>query len=181
MRLVPSCVALSLLISSLSFARHANTFANNKTHENWASVEDNILYRSQKLSSQQLRTRVQKHEIASILCLAECTEEEQELSRELGVKYYKQSVNIPEITLNNVHEIIDVLKKAPKPLLVHCRKGADRTGMVATLYFYEIKRESLKSSIKKGLSLRYGHLGKLWTPRIYKVLEELEKENFDTK
>ena len=144
--------------------------------ENWGTLENNLIFRSKKLNSSQLQERVTQHKIKSILCLAECTDLEKKISRELGLRYFDLSMNIPEIELDDLHHVVKVLKKAPKPLLIHCRQGADRTGMAAALYFYSIKNQSMDVSIKKGLRLRYGHLGKFWTPRIYEVLREYEKE-----
>ncbi|MEZ4815145.1 MAG: tyrosine-protein phosphatase [Bdellovibrionota bacterium] len=172
-----SWVFLFFLVSFVSFAGPSHIATVHKARENWASVEEGIFYRSQKLTSNQLLSRIRQHQIKSILCLAECTEEEQGLALELGVKYYNRSMNIPEIELSDLNGIIQILKDAPKPLLVHCRKGADRTGMAVALYFYAIKEQDLKTSMKKGLRLRYGHLGKMWTPRIYEVLQEFESQN----
>jgi len=177
MRVQSAWVFILTLTSTLSLAGPTLSLPHHKSNENWASIDDGILYRSQKLTTEQLRNRIQQHQVASILCLAECSQEEQEVARDLGLKYYDRNMNIPEIELSDVYDIVDILKHSPKPLLVHCRKGADRTGMAATLYFHTIKGESLKLSIKKGMRLRYGHLGKIWTPRIYEILHEFENEN----
>lgn len=150
----------------LSFSPLAVSF------ENWGTIEAGKLYRSKKLTSAQLVKKVKDYKIASILCLAECTDEEKSLSLKLGLKYFDLSVHIPDLEVSDLNEIVKVLKLSPKPLLVHCRKGADRTGLSAALYYFHFKKLKIKEAISKGLSLRYGHLGPRWTPRIYEVLDE---------
>jgi protein tyrosine/serine phosphatase len=49
-----------------------------------------------------------------------------------------------------------VLRDAPKPILVHFKSGADRTGCVATLYRYAMAGENAEAAACE-LSLRYGH------------------------
>lgn len=53
--------------------------------------------------------------------------------------------------------LIDALKDMPKPLLVHCKSGADRTGLAVTIYRHVIKGEPLQEA-RKALSLRYAHV-----------------------
>jgi protein tyrosine phosphatase (PTP) superfamily phosphohydrolase (DUF442 family) len=48
------------------------------------------------------------------------------------------------------------LREMPKPMLVHCKSGADRTGLAVTLYRHVIKGEPLAEA-RKALSWRYGH------------------------
>jgi protein tyrosine/serine phosphatase len=60
------------------------------------------------------------------------------------------------VTPEKIEKILTILRDAPKPILVHCRSGADRTGFVAALYRYAIAGESAEASARE-LSLRYGH------------------------
>jgi protein tyrosine/serine phosphatase len=50
-----------------------------------------------------------------------------------------------------------LLDKNKKPILFHCKAGADRTGFVATFY-HIINGKSPKEAIKKELKLRYGYI-----------------------
>jgi protein tyrosine/serine phosphatase len=60
------------------------------------------------------------------------------------------------VSSDKIEQIIAVLRNAPKPLLVHCRSGTDRTGFVAALYRYVILGQSAEAAVQE-LSLRYGH------------------------
>jgi len=46
---------------------------------------------------------------------------------------YKMSPD-RDVSAEEVGEILDILSDAEKPILVHCRSGADRTGLVSALY-----------------------------------------------
>ncbi|MDG1736528.1 MAG: tyrosine-protein phosphatase [Paracoccaceae bacterium] len=53
-------------------------------------------------------------------------------------------------------ELLDAFESAEKPLIVHCKSGADRTGLAAALFRLSVG-ESVESA-KKELSLRFLHL-----------------------
>lgn len=139
---------------------------------NWGEIEAGQIYRSRKLSSHELAEQIQRHNLRSILCLAECTEAEKDIARSYGLRYYDQSVDIPNLQLANADRALQALKSGPFPMLVHCRKGADRTGFVAALYYMQFRSLEPKKAIRLGLRLRFGHLGRWATPEIYKVLDE---------
>ncbi len=142
--------------------------------QNWGIIEKDILYRSKKLSNKALESRITKYNLKSILCLAECDDWESYYANFYRIKYYKFPLNISEIQLQDAVEIVKFLKNSPKPLLIHCRKGADRTGMAAVLYYYSIKKMNMKQAKKYGLKLFYGHFHTWATHRIYEVLDEFE-------
>jgi len=59
-------------------------------------------------------------------------------------------------TLLKLH---DLLRTAPRPMLIHCKSGADRTGLVAALYLIWFEGRSLADA-QRQLSLRYIHLSR---------------------
>jgi protein tyrosine/serine phosphatase len=57
-------------------------------------------------------------------------------------------------------ELLDLFASAEKPLLIHCKSGADRSGLAAA--FYLIDREGVPAKeAKKQLALKYAHFR--WT------------------
>lgn len=52
--------------------------------------------------------------------------------------------------------LIETLKTAPKPLLIHCNWGSDRTGLASALYGLVVKRLPADEAARQ-LSVRYGH------------------------
>jgi protein tyrosine phosphatase (PTP) superfamily phosphohydrolase (DUF442 family) len=55
-----------------------------------------------------------------------------------------------------LRQILDTLKAAPRPILIHCMAGADRTGLVAALYEAAV-RGAPPDEARRQLSFRYGH------------------------
>lgn len=53
--------------------------------------------------------------------------------------------------------LLDLLPRLEKPVLIHCKSGADRTGLVAALYLLEVEHRPLAEA-KRQLSFRYMHL-----------------------
>ncbi|HLJ93676.1 MAG TPA: tyrosine-protein phosphatase [Gemmataceae bacterium] len=56
-----------------------------------------------------------------------------------------------------MRRLIEVLDRTEYPILLHCRRGADRTGMIAAAIVLLQTRASLKQA-RFQLGLRYGHL-----------------------
>ena len=54
-----------------------------------------------------------------------------------------------------MNDILNIIKRAIKPILIHCKAGADRTSLVTAVYIYSISHNYKKA--KQQLSLFYGH------------------------
>jgi protein tyrosine phosphatase (PTP) superfamily phosphohydrolase (DUF442 family) len=54
-------------------------------------------------------------------------------------------------------ELLDVFESIEKPFLMHCKSGADRTGLVAALYLMVVEGASLDVA-RKQLSFRFIHI-----------------------
>jgi protein tyrosine/serine phosphatase len=52
-------------------------------------------------------------------------------------------------------KLTDALRDAPKPLLIHCRAGSDRTGLASAIYV--ATHGGSYHDAQKQLSLYYGH------------------------
>jgi len=59
--------------------------------------------------------------------------------------------------VQEIRHLVEVLDRAEKPLLIHCRRGADRTGLVSGLAALLKTDGTLEEGIAQ-LGLRYGHL-----------------------
>jgi protein tyrosine phosphatase (PTP) superfamily phosphohydrolase (DUF442 family) len=59
-------------------------------------------------------------------------------------------------TIDQMREIVALMRRAPKPLLIHCKNGADRSGLVAALYLFAVDHRP--ADVAGGqLSMWYGH------------------------
>jgi protein tyrosine/serine phosphatase len=121
---------------------------------------DKDFYRSAQLFSFNFPYYVQKYEIKSILNLRGASrkqwyKDEVAMSQKYHVIHYDYGiVDRRMISLKEMNEIVDIIKKAPKPILIHCKAGADRTSLVSALYLYAIKHDS---NAERAISIIYGH------------------------
>ena len=54
-------------------------------------------------------------------------------------------------------QLLNIYDKAPKPILIHCQWGANRTGEAAALWKIYKQGESKEKALDQ-LSLKYGHI-----------------------
>jgi protein tyrosine/serine phosphatase len=155
----------------------------------WLQFEGNIhvvhegtLYRSAQLDGQELRRTVRMDGIRSILNLrgqnngSAWYDDEVSLARELGVTHYDYALSARRrVALSDLKNIIDIIRKAPKPLLIHCKGGADRTGLISAAYLLLVDGASPNTAGAQ-LSLVYGHFPYLGSPT--KAMDESFQELF---
>lgn len=121
-------------------------------------------YRSAQLSPQSLEKRIQQYGIKSIINLrggapgVAYYDNEVAVSNKLGVAYTSFPISAGrQLTDEQTQDLLAVMKAAPKPLLVHCLSGADRTGLASVLYLQQIAGVD-EETAEWQLSPLYGHI-----------------------
>jgi protein tyrosine/serine phosphatase len=155
---------LPLLLSlGLGLLAALTVYAAGTVYEaNFHTVLAGELYRSGQMGPDQLARAVQEYGIKSILNLrgsdpATWYQQEMAMAGQLGVRHYDFKLSATEeVSLSNMYEIVRLLQTAPKPVLIHCKAGSDRTGLVAALYCLAISRETPETADRQ-LTLWYGH------------------------
>lgn len=147
-----------LLLGLLLFGAYGYVHGGGNYHE----VEKGVLYRSSRLSTEKLEHLVIAEGVKTILNL--CGEQpgvawyegEKSCAQRQGVKFISLglSANTP-LDAKQLASLVAILRDAPKPLLVHCRAGSDRTGLVCAL-FVASQGGSYRDANNQ-LSLYYGH------------------------
>lgn len=134
---------------------------------NFHSVIDGEVYRSAQPDGAELSDWVRRHGIASVVNLrgaspgAAWYEEELAAARDLGLAHYDFPMSAARVIGEaDADSLLSLLRDAPKPLLIHCKSGADRTGLVSALYLAAIAGRG-EEEAEWQLSLLYGHIG-LW-------------------
>jgi protein tyrosine phosphatase (PTP) superfamily phosphohydrolase (DUF442 family) len=132
--------------------------------ENFSVVEKGKLYRSAQLSPQALKAYIKKYGIKTIINLRGEHPKEKWWRQEKSVadRYHVTLVNIPTsavsmISKESVDKILQIFDTAPRPILVHCMAGIDRTGEVSALWVLDQQKKS-KSEARKQLSMWHGHI-----------------------
>ena len=127
---------------------------------NFHKVDDDI-FRSAQLRFFNMPYYIKKYGIKSILNLRGNNIDkpwykvELEIADEYDIVHYDYGIGAREVrTLKEMKDIVKLIKEAPKPLLIHCKAGADRTGLAVALYLHEIKKNE---NADDALSILYGH------------------------
>lgn len=151
-------MALGVLIGAL-LAYTGYTVHNANFH----TIVRGEAYRSGQMDAAQLSRAIQAYGIKSIINLRGTNapgfyQGELETAKRLGARHYDFSLSANhEITAPQMDEIIRTLREAPKPVLIHCQAGSDRTGLISALYCLALKGET-PAQADRELSVWYGHI-----------------------
>ncbi len=136
---------------------------------NFHTVTKNEMYRSAQLDKDELVYYIKKYKIRSIVNLrrksnAHWYREELGICKQYGVYHYDYGFSATNIlSFKRMKAIILLLKNMPKPVLIHCKAGADRSGLIAALWLYKIQNYPFKKAFKQ-LSITFGHFPYLGSP-----------------
>ena len=130
---------------------------------NFHAVDAGVLYRSAQLSDSDLQAYARQYGIKSVLNLRGAHpgegwyDGEIDAVHQLSIAHYDYPLSAKRfVAAREVGELLDIIRQAPKPLLIHCRSGADRSGLLAALYRYAVDGASAQEADGQ-LSLLYGH------------------------
>jgi hypothetical protein len=121
------------------------------------------VFRSAQLNGPHLRAALTRHGIRSVINLRGCCLQdgwyrtEREVCAALGVQHF--DVNLSAYTpppLPEFRKLVETLDRCEYPVLIHCRRGSDRTGL-ATATAVLLTDEATLPQGTAQLSLRYGH------------------------
>lgn len=150
-----------IVILLLVFMYKASTF---RISKNFFEVESGRFYRSAQLNEREFKDAVDKYHIKTVLSLRGPPtqtiwyKEEEKVLADLGVHFeYLGMKDEYYPTQDQMRHILSVLKEGPFPILIHCRNGSDRTGLVSAIY----KKYFMNSSdaeAKAELSFKYWHV-----------------------
>lgn len=122
------------------------------------------VYRCAQLSGPQLERVARKHGIRTIINLrGYCAPqdwylEESRAAHRLNLCMEDVSMSAGRFpSTTELRRLVDVLDHTEYPVLIHCKQGADRTGLVASLILL-LQTEATPEAAKRQLSLRYGHV-----------------------
>jgi protein tyrosine phosphatase (PTP) superfamily phosphohydrolase (DUF442 family) len=131
---------------------------------NFHAVLPGRVYRSAQLSGQDLERLVQKYQIRTVINLRGCGVPlpwylaESQATHQLDVS--QEDISLSAGRLPSVHEIrrlVRVLDRTEYPLLLHCRQGADRTGLACVVVLL-LQTDLDLPAARRQLGLRFGHV-----------------------
>lgn len=130
---------------------------------NFHEVVPGEVYRSAQPSAEHIRKWVEEYDIRTIVNLrsdvtSPVVVEEAALAKEIGLRY--ESVPLLNHSLPKpaaLHSLIETIETVERPMLLHCRAGADRAGLASVVAAMAIGGRDYASA-RKHLSARYLHL-----------------------
>jgi protein tyrosine/serine phosphatase len=94
-------------------------------------------------------------------------------SRRLGIDLVNFRMSAKrEFTEERLTELVEILRRAEKPVLVHCTSGADRSGLVSALYVAAVAKLG-EEAAESQITFWYGHLP-LWFSPAYAMTRSFE-------
>jgi len=131
--------------------------------DNFHVVSPGRVYRSRQMSSRALARVIPECGIKTILNLrgengsSSWYRAETNTAGQLIVKHFDFALSAGrEVTDPEIENILTIIRTSPKPVLIHCQAGADRTGLISALYLYGIEGKAADEAGRE-LSIRYGH------------------------
>lgn len=130
---------------------------------NFHAVEKGVLYRSAQLSRRQFAEHIRESGIRSILNLrgknkgSAWYDDEIEVSSVSGVRHVDYPISARrDLTDREIDEIVAMLRDLPRPILVHCEGGADRSALVSAIFEFIVDGRPADKAARQ-LSFRFGH------------------------
>jgi len=132
--------------------------------DNFHEVIPGRVYRSAQLSAAALEQALRAKGIHTVVNLRGCCDpyswylDESRVTNRLNVCQEDicfSAGHLPSVT--EVRRLVEVLDHTDYPIVMHCRRGADRTGMTAALVLL-LQTDASLSQARRQLGLRYGHV-----------------------
>lgn len=141
-------------------------------YPNFYSVVPGVVYRSGQLTEHRYALYLRKYHIKTIINLrsaepdAPWYETEMRVVKNAGVTYYEIPLtslgrNSPE----NLAQLVKTIEEAPKPVLIHCWHGADRTGLASAMSVILLTNENLPTALNQ-ISYKFGAIDPRTTGKI---------------
>lgn len=155
--------------------------------DNFCAVESGVFYRSGQLSAKKLNAYIKKYKIKTVINLrgkwpqAAWWRQEEAIARQNNVCLFNVPMTASKLTSKkNIRTILQIFDTAPRPILVHCQGGADRTGEVSALWVLDQQHKN-KSCALRQLTiwhhyLRFVHPEKAFLIKIWQGRSWFEQE-----
>jgi tyrosine-protein phosphatase SIW14 len=92
-----------------------------------------------------------------------------------NLKLYKKRINTWTIKYSEIIDALRLIQKAPKPVLIHCKHGSDRTGCIVAAYRMAFMNWTKEEAIKEFQLGGYGYHEDAF-PNILKLLKSIQIE-----
>ena len=145
--------------------------------KNFHRVNQNI-FRSGQPEAEEFAALYKSHKLRSVLNLRRWHSDRRKIAaanRELPapLSLYEIRLNAGKISENDLIDILTVIRDAPKPLLIHCWHGSDRTGCAVAASRIVFENWSVENAIAELMKEEYGHHKEIY-PNIPALLRKAD-------
>lgn len=165
-------LATSALVLSLSSGCAGRFYAN------MGLIDRNCIRAAQPTQSRFERIK-EENQIKSILNLRGQKDEqwyynEKQFSETNQIDLYSLRMGVTSFPKKErLLQIVDVLENSKKPLLIHCERGADRTGFASVLYRHIVLKQPIEEA-KEELSIWRGNVN--YFPMNF-IIDQYQEQN----
>lgn len=168
-----------LLVASLSVGSYVGVL---QLTGNFHPVIAGQLYRSAQPTAEDIAYYAKTYGIKTVINLrgdntgAPWYDAEIGETRKLGIAHVNFGMSARrELTQAEAANLISILERAEKPVLIHCKAGADRSGLASALYVAAVAKLG-EAAAEQQISIRYGHFSLPFIPefamdRTFEALE----------
>lgn len=142
--------------------------------DNFYQVSKDV-YRSEQ-PDDEVMVQLQAMGIRSSLNLREYHSDKDE-AEGTSLKLYRVPMNAGEINDALVEQALTAIAEAPKPVLVHCWHGSDRTGAIVAMYRMVFQNWPRERAIDEFVNGGFGYHKNVY-PNIERYLETVDIERF---
>ncbi len=139
---------------------------------------DQDVYRSGQPSKKEFQL-LEKHGVKSILNLREyhCDEKKAKNTKLTLIRY---PVAAGEVTEEDLLNCLTIINRSPKPILIHCWHGSDRTGVICAAYRIAVQGWKVDDAIKEFKKPELGYHA-FWYPKLPTLLKGIDWKAFREK
>ena len=147
---------------------------------NFAAIVPGEAYRSNQPSAADIAAYSARYGVRTIVNLrgrheaAAWYRDEAAAAKNLGIRLIDFPMEADRrLDVEGAGQLVALLRDAPRPILIHCRSGADRTGLASVLYLARIAGVD-EEKAERQLSVRFGHIGIPFLSSTYAMDESWE-------
>ena len=152
-------------------------FSSCNPYLNLYEIDEGKIWRSRQLARSNLKMVIEREGISTIINLRgeNIGKDWYDKERELANSYGVLMIDIPMSSKRIPHSkdliaLLDAFRNSPRPILVHCAGGADRTGEALAIYQIEYMQKSKKDALKM-LTPKYFHFSAIKPAKTYFINE----------
>lgn len=134
--------------------RIENTLTGNTRVDNFYRVSE-TLYRAGQPSAAQMQA-LETFGIKTVLNLRQYNSDDKE-AKGTALQLHHVKMNAGRIHDEDVIEALRIIHNAPKPVLVHCWHGSDRTGVIVAMYRIVFQDWTKEAAIAELKQPQFGH------------------------